>query len=108
MLVVDDNATNRRILEEMLTSWRMRPTMVASGAEALRELEHARHSGAPYPLVILDAMMPEMDGFALAEKIRKPSRPDVTYIGDAVVGGSCGSCRAFPEMWRGLLRNQAG
>ena len=76
VLVVDDNATNRRILEEMLTSWRMRPTMVASGAEALRELEHARHSGAPYPLVILDAMMPEMDGFALAEKIR--NRPDLT------------------------------
>ena len=75
VLVVDDNATNRRILEEMLTSWRMQPTMVASGTEALRELEDARHSGAPYPLVILDAMMPEMDGFALAERIR--SHPDL-------------------------------
>ena len=75
VLVVDDNATNRRILEEMLTSWRMRPTMVASGAEALRELENARHSGTPYRLVILDAMMPEMDGFALAERIR--DRPDL-------------------------------
>jgi PAS domain S-box-containing protein len=70
VLVVDDNATNRRILEEMLTSWRMQPAMVASGPEALRELEAARDSGAPYPLVILDAMMPEMDGFALAERIR--------------------------------------
>jgi two-component system sensor histidine kinase/response regulator len=75
VLVVDDNTTNRRILEEMLTNWRMQPTMVASGAEALRELEHACQSGAPYPLVVLDALMPEMDGFTLAERIR--NRPDL-------------------------------
>ena len=70
VLVVDDNATNRRILEEMLTTWRMRPTLVASGAEALSELERARHCGTPYRLVILDALMPGMDGFMLAERIR--------------------------------------
>jgi len=70
VLVVDDNATNRRILQEMLTSWRMQPTTAASGDEALRELARARHAGVPYPLVILDALMPGMDGFTLAERIR--------------------------------------
>jgi two-component system, sensor histidine kinase and response regulator len=74
VLVVDDNATNRLILEEMLTSWRMKPTVVESGASALAILEQAREAGEPFALVLLDAMMPEMDGFGLAEAIRQ--RPD--------------------------------
>ncbi len=65
ILVVDDHATNRKILEEMLLSWGLTPTAVDSGAAALEEL--ARH---PYPVVLLDAMMPGMDGIALAERIR--------------------------------------
>ena len=86
VLVVDDNATNRRILEEMLTSWQMRPTMVASGAEALSELERARDTGTPYPLVVLDALMPEMDGFTLAERIRSqgdPAAPTLVMLSSA-------------------------
>ncbi|MBZ5592796.1 MAG: response regulator [Acidobacteriia bacterium] len=70
VLVVDDNATNRRILQEMLTSWRMRPATAASGAAALAALEQAGVAGEPFALVLLDAMMPEMDGFELAERIR--------------------------------------
>ena len=69
VLVVDDNATNRRILQEVLTHWRMRPTLAASGAAALAALEQARRDEAPFALVLLDAMMPEMDGFTLAEQI---------------------------------------
>ncbi|HJS57683.1 MAG TPA: response regulator [Vicinamibacteria bacterium] len=71
VLVVDDNATNRRILHEMLTHWRMRPTSVSGGREALDELEGAARRGKPYPLVLLDGQMPEMDGFALAEQIQR-------------------------------------
>jgi PAS domain S-box-containing protein len=71
VLVVDDNATNRRILQEMLTNWRMKPTIVASGREALAALDEAGRSGHPYALVLLDGMMPEMDGFELAEKIKQ-------------------------------------
>jgi PAS domain S-box-containing protein len=71
VLVVDDNATNRRILDEMLTNWGMRPTLVEGGHEALAALEHARQCGSPFALVLLDAMMPEMDGFMLAALIRQ-------------------------------------
>jgi CheY-like chemotaxis protein len=71
VLVVDDNATNRRILQEMLTNWRMKPTVVASGREALAALEEAARSGSPYALVLLDGMMPEMDGFELAARINE-------------------------------------
>lgn len=76
VLVVDDNATNRRILEEVLANWRMRPTSVDSGRAALAELQHAVERGEPFPLVLLDAMMPQMDGFSLAHEIR--ARPELT------------------------------
>jgi len=65
VLIVDDNAINRQILEEMLKGWKMRPTAVDGGPAALSELERTT-----YPVVLLDAMMPGMDGFALAGKIR--------------------------------------
>jgi CheY-like chemotaxis protein/HPt (histidine-containing phosphotransfer) domain-containing protein len=74
VLVVDDNATNRRILQEMLSNWRMKPTVVESGPAALAEMQRAVDAGEPFPLVLLDAMMPEMDGFALAAEIKK--RPE--------------------------------
>jgi len=74
VLVVDDNATNRRILEEVLSQWRMKPRCVAGGAPALAELERAAQRGRPYPLVLLDAQMPGQDGFTLAERIRRRPR----------------------------------
>jgi len=71
VLVVDDHATNRRILQQMLSNWGMRPTVVASGSEALTALERGVQSGQPFSLVLLDGMMPNMDGFSLAERIQK-------------------------------------
>src|SRR6185295_15365721 len=71
VLVVDDNAINRSILEESLTQWHMRPTAVAGGREALQALERAREAGESFRLILLDAQMPEMDGFSLAGKIRE-------------------------------------
>jgi PAS domain S-box-containing protein len=68
-LVVDDNGTNRRILQEVLASWGMRATVVPGGHEALEALEQAQRAGDPFGLVLLDAMMPEMDGFTLARRI---------------------------------------
>ena len=71
VLVVDDNATNRRILEEMLLSWQMRPTAADRGRTALEAMQQAQEAGNPFPLVLLDAQMPEMDGFTLAERIKQ-------------------------------------
>jgi PAS domain S-box-containing protein len=68
ILVVDDNATNRLILSEMLVRQRARVTEAASGAEALAELARARAAGDSYRLMLLDYRMPEMDGVEVARK----------------------------------------
>jgi signal transduction histidine kinase/CheY-like chemotaxis protein/HPt (histidine-containing phosphotransfer) domain-containing protein len=69
VLVVDDNPVNRRILAAQLTRWLARPTCVGSGAAALTALDEAAAAGAPFELILLDANMPEMDGFAVAREI---------------------------------------
>jgi CheY-like chemotaxis protein len=71
--VVDDNATNRYIIEDSVSRWGMKPTVVESGAAAIQVLQQARALGAEIPLVLTDAQMPEMDGFGLAERIRQDS-----------------------------------
>ncbi len=73
VLVVDDNAVNRQILEEMLTFWEMVPTLADGGRAALDEWERAREQASPFSLVILDALMPDMDGFTLARMIQQQS-----------------------------------
>jgi CheY-like chemotaxis protein len=70
VLIVDDNATNRMVLEEMLRGKGMKPVAVETGDEALARLEQARAAGCPFPLAILDFQMPGMDGFTLATRIR--------------------------------------
>ncbi len=74
VLVVDDNRTNRRILAEMLRSWQMKPSMVEGGGAALELLEEAKRSGRPFRVVLIDAYMPEMDGFALTRRIKQNPR----------------------------------
>jgi CheY-like chemotaxis protein len=69
VLVVDDNATNRRNLAEMLVNWRLIPETAESGDSALQALEQARTRGKPFSLILVDGHMPGMDGFALARKI---------------------------------------
>ncbi len=74
VLVVDDNPTNRCILQELLSNWNMKPTVVDSAKAALTAIEHARQNKKRFPLVITDALMPETDGFALAKQIK--SQPE--------------------------------
>jgi CheY-like chemotaxis protein len=71
VLVVDDNFTNRRILGDILMRWGMRPTLASSGRAALARLEESRRSGDSFALLLTDANMPEMDGFAFVEQIRQ-------------------------------------
>jgi signal transduction histidine kinase/CheY-like chemotaxis protein len=70
VLIVDDNLTNRRVLHGMLSRWGMQPTAVEGGSQALLALEIALGTGHPFPLVLLDGQMPDMDGFSLADKIQ--------------------------------------
>jgi signal transduction histidine kinase/CheY-like chemotaxis protein len=80
-LVVDDNATNRRILQELLGFWSMAPTTVADGPAAIEELRRAAAAGTPYQLVLLDCMMPDLDGFGVAERARQmPETFHTTFV----------------------------
>jgi two-component system sensor histidine kinase/response regulator len=71
VLVVDDNKTNRVILEQNLRVWGARPASFESGHDALLGLRHAVEAGDPYRLAILDYQMPGMDGIGLARAIRR-------------------------------------
>ena len=76
VLIVDDNRTNRRILEGLLKRWGMNPMVAADGEKALAELSAARAANEPYGLILTDMHMPKMDGFGLVEEIK--DRPDLS------------------------------
>jgi PAS domain S-box-containing protein len=80
VLVVDDNATNRRILAEMLSNWGMVATAVEGGHAALEALAAATGRAEPFAVVLLDAVMPEMDGWAVAAQISRSSAPPATLM----------------------------
>jgi signal transduction histidine kinase/DNA-binding response OmpR family regulator len=70
-LIIDDNATNRRILSELTRQWNMKPQVCDSGESGLAELSRAAHEGNPYRLVLLDEQMPGIDGLEVFERIRR-------------------------------------
>jgi signal transduction histidine kinase/DNA-binding response OmpR family regulator len=70
VLGVDNNASNRRLLERQLGAWGMQVDCVADGPTALARLQAARHNGTPYALAMLDVQMPGMDGLELARAIK--------------------------------------
>ena len=74
VLIVDDNATNRRILFDVLRNWEMEPAVVECGREALQVLAEAATRQSLFDIILLDAHMPEMDGFQVAEQIADDSR----------------------------------
>jgi signal transduction histidine kinase/CheY-like chemotaxis protein len=71
VLIADDNKVNRRMLENQVAAWDMRPSIVNGGQAAIEALDAAAREGRPFPLVLLDCNMPDMDGFAVAEEITK-------------------------------------
>lgn len=96
VLVVDDNDTNRRILHEILTSWSMLPVTVGSGAEGLRYIERTRGQGQNIPLVLLDCMMPDMDGFQFARRLRETvpeTECTIIMISSSIQAGDSERCR---------------
>jgi len=95
VLVVDDNATNRFILQEMLTNWGMKPVTVESGEKALKALTRANSRGKPFKLALVDAQMPEMDGFMLSESIKQSSdigRPVIMMLTSLGLRGDAARC----------------
>jgi signal transduction histidine kinase/DNA-binding response OmpR family regulator len=80
VLVVDDNATNRRILEEVLRYWGMVPVMASSGPEALFLVERAAEAGNRFVIALLDVQMPGMSGYEVAERLRGVWGPELTPI----------------------------
>ncbi len=71
VLVVDDNATNRRILEQILNNWTMKPALAAGAESALPRLREAQDQGEPFALILSDLHMPNVDGLAFAERIQE-------------------------------------
>jgi len=122
VLVVDDNAANRRILHKMLVSFEMRPIAVDGGVAALDALQRAADAGRPFPLVILDAHMPELDGFTMAEMIKEnPGLAGATImLTSAGQRGDADRCREIgvaayltkpvhqSEVWEEILRVLGG
>jgi len=74
VLIVDDNATNCRILEESLRRWKMRPEVASSAAGAILALGRAFEANDPFAIALVDGQMPEVDGLMLVEKIRRDRR----------------------------------
>jgi PAS domain S-box-containing protein len=74
VLVVDDNETNRRILDDMLDGWHMKPTVVGGSTAALAALRDASPAGERFDVVISDGQMPDVDGFMLARRIKRDRR----------------------------------
>jgi CheY-like chemotaxis protein len=80
VLIVDDNATNRHILEEWLRVYSMEPAAAGDGATAMAALWHGVAQSRPYPLVLLDGCMPDIDGLALAARIRQQAELSATRL----------------------------
>ena len=80
VLIVDDNATNRRALAEILKAWKMKPTVVSDGTRALTALSNATQKGNPFSILIIDAHMPKMDGFELVRRIGKTRKASKTKV----------------------------
>jgi signal transduction histidine kinase/CheY-like chemotaxis protein len=84
VLVVDDNATSRRILYDTLVRWGMKPVVAGSGPEALDLVRQQAHCGNRFALFLLDSQMPGVDGFTLARRIEEdaaPAGPRIMMVG---------------------------
>lgn len=96
VLVVDDNKTNRTILEKILTHWGMQVTLAESGLAALGEVRRAQELGNPFRLILLDVCMPDMDGFSLVEQIREYpdlSQSTIMMLSSSGMRGDAARCR---------------
>jgi two-component system, sensor histidine kinase and response regulator len=98
VLIVDNNATNRHIMIETLTQWRLRPVAVASAQTAIEVLVDAQRSGEAFGLTLIDAQMPGMDGVALLEWLASHSLPTGVIVMMLTPAGQQGHAARFHEL----------
>jgi two-component system, sensor histidine kinase and response regulator len=98
VLIVDDNRTNRRILEGLVKRWGMNPTVASDGEKALVELSAARLANEPYSLILTDMHMPKMDGFGLVEEIKERPELSTATIMMLTSGGQRGDAARCGEL----------
>ena len=98
VLIVDDNETNRHILVKMISIWHAKPLAVDSGAKAIITLREGQGLGRSFPLILLDAQMPEMDGFALVECIKRNPEWETATIMMLSSAGQRGDARRCREL----------
>ncbi len=97
-LIVDDNATNRNIMVQTLRSWNMRPQAAAGCVSAIQAMHELADVGKPFDLVIIDGMMPEIDGFSVAKLIKQDStlrNTPLIMLTSAASRGDAERCRAL-------------
>jgi signal transduction histidine kinase/CheY-like chemotaxis protein len=97
-LVVDDNATNRQVLNELLSHWGMKPSLAENGKRGLEILEKTNAAGAAFPLILLDSHMPDMDGFTFARHVKSDPR----FIGAIIMMLTSGGQRGDATRCRDL------
>ncbi|MBZ5578814.1 MAG: response regulator [Acidobacteriia bacterium] len=90
VLIVDDNATNRRVLADTLTRWGVKASLAASAQDAILMVQSAASAGSPFTLMLSDVHMPDMDGFALAERVLRDPLLSVVKIVLLTSGGQRG------------------
>ena len=98
VLIVDDNAVNRKIFETQVKAWGMVPTSVTGGQEAVEALLAAARSGRPFSLVLLDANMPDLDGFEVAAQIGQHpelANPTIMMLSSSGLDGEAERCRSL-------------
>ena len=96
VLIADDNETNRSLLLEVLKNWKMNATAVASGEAALLELDRAARAGETYELALLDVRMPGIDGFELADALKRHPEhecPTIMMLTSEGQRGDAARCR---------------
>lgn len=102
ILVVDDNQTNRDILQQQLQAWQMQVSTAVSGASALMEMRNAAMTGSPYELAILDLHMPSMDGLQLAQQIQ--TEPALSSTRLMMLSSTYTNADALTRKQAGILR----
>jgi CheY-like chemotaxis protein len=95
---VDDNRTNRRILEGLVKQWGMNPICASDGEKALEALLAAKESNQPFRLILTDMHMPKMDGFGLVEEVKRHHGLSMSTIMMLTSGGQRGDAARCGEL----------